>query len=149
LGPWVLINESWYKTARAAALKLSGVAREAMSSSAELLSDISAVFDATGDERISTADLLRALVGKEESPWATYHMGKPMTARNLAKRLGEYSIKSMNVRFGHEVQKGFHRSQFVDAFIRYWPQAPAEKTLRRYKFRKAEQMQASPSVAEF
>jgi hypothetical protein len=121
------VGGHWPKTARAAALKLSGVSREAMSSSAELLSDISAVFHATEDERISTADLLRALVGKEESPWATYHMGKPMTARNLAKRLGEYSIKSMNVRFGHEVQKGFHRSQFVDAFVRYLPQAPSEK----------------------
>ena len=106
----------WPTTARSAALKLSGAAQEAMSSSGELLSDIRAVLDAAGDEKISTADLLRALIGREESPWATCHGGKPMTPRNLAKRLGEYSIKSTNVRFGHEVQKGFHRSQFADAF---------------------------------
>ena len=115
----------WPAMARSAALKLSGAAQEATSSSEELLSDVRAVFDATGDEKISTADLLRALIGKEESPWAAYHAGKPMTARNLAKRLGEYSIKSTNVRFGHEVQKGFHRSQFADAFARYLPQAPS------------------------
>ena len=116
----------WPTTARSAALKLSGAAQEAMSSSGELLSDIRAVLDAAGDEKISTADLLRALIGREESPWATCHGGKPMTPRNLAKRLGEYSIKSTNVRFGHEVQKGFHRSQFADAFARYLPQAPSE-----------------------
>jgi hypothetical protein len=83
------------------------------------------VFDERGEEKTSTADLLRALIGLEESSWATYHAGKPMTARNLAKRLGEYSIKSTNVRFGHDVQKGFHRSQFLDAFARYLPQAPS------------------------
>jgi putative DNA primase/helicase len=117
----------WPAAARSAALKLSGAAHEATSSSAELLSDIRAVFDAMADEKISTAELLRGLIGKEESPWATYHAGKPMTARNLAKRLGEYSIKSTNVRFGHEVQKGFHRSQFADAFARYLPRAASEK----------------------
>lgn len=115
----------WPTTARAAALKLSGAAQEAMSSSAELLSDVRAVFDAAGDEKISTEALLRALIGKEESPWGTYHGGKPMTARNLAKRVGEYSIKSTNVRFGHEVLKGFCRWQFEDAFARYLPQSPS------------------------
>ena len=115
----------WPKMARAAALKLSGAEQEAMSSSAELLSDIRAVFDATGDEKISTADLLRGLIDKEETPWATYRAGKSMTARHLAKRLGEYSIKSTNVRFGDEVQKGFRRSHFADAFARYLPQGPS------------------------
>ena len=117
----------WPTAARSAALKLYGAAHEATSSSAELLSDIRAIFDAMADEKISTGHLLRGLIGKEESPWATHHAGKPMTARNLAKRLGEYSIKSTNVRFGHEVQKGFHRSHFVDAFARYLPRAPSEK----------------------
>jgi hypothetical protein len=116
----------WPTMARKAALRLSGAAQEATTQSTELLFDIRSVLDATGDEKISTADLLRALIGKEESPWATCDAGKPMTARKLAKRLGEYSVKSTNVRFGHEVAKGFHRSQFEDAFARYLPQAPSE-----------------------
>ena len=116
----------WPTMARKAALRLSGAAQEATTQSTELLFDIRSVFDATGDEKISTAELLRALIGKEESPWATCNAGKPMTARNLAKRLGEYSVTSMNVRFGHEVAKGFHRSQFEDAFARYVPQASSE-----------------------
>ena len=116
----------WPTMARKAALRLSGAAQEPTTQSTELLFDIRSVFDATGDQKISTAELLRALIGKEESPWATCNAGKPMTARNLAKRLSEYSIKSMNVRFGHEVAKGFHRSQFEDAFARYLPQTSPE-----------------------
>jgi putative DNA primase/helicase len=124
----------WPTMARKAALRLSGAAQEATTQSTELLFDIRSVFDATGDEKISTADLLRALIGKEESPWATCDAGKPMTARKLAKRLGEYSVKSTNLRLGHEVAKGFHRSQFEDAFARYVPQASSERPATPLQF---------------
>ena len=42
-----------------------------------------------------------------------------MAARQLAKRLGEYGIRSQSVRINGATPKGFYRTQFDDAFARY------------------------------
>jgi putative DNA primase/helicase len=55
----------WPQTARAAALQLSGVSREEMSVSAELLTDIRDIFEQRGADRMTTADLLAALAGDD------------------------------------------------------------------------------------
>jgi len=65
-----------------------------------LLADIQRVFAFKKVDRLSTADLLQALTGDELRPWATYGHGKPMTPRQLAKRLGEYGIKPQTIREG-------------------------------------------------
>lgn len=106
----------WPTLARAAAKKLSGTDQESVSLSAELLADIQEVF--TGD-RISTSDLLEKLTSDELKPWATYNRGKAMSARQLAKRLAEYGIKSEVMRIGHKTPRGYQRDWFEDAFTRY------------------------------
>jgi len=112
----------WPATARMIALQLSGISREVLSISAELLSDIRDILVQRRVDRIATEDLLAALVSDEERPWPTYSRGKPLTARNLAKLLGEYGIASSNQWFGrHCVKKGFTRAQFDEAFARYLP----------------------------
>jgi putative DNA primase/helicase len=70
-------------------------------------------------ERISTADLIVALIGDDENPWATYNRGKPVSPRQIAKRLKEYGIVSKNVRVGYGQSKGFDCLQFQDVFERY------------------------------
>jgi putative DNA primase/helicase len=87
----------------------------------ELLADIQTVFAHKRVERISTADLLDALCEDEEAAWCTYNKGKPLSARQLSKRLSEYGISSKNVRLEKHgnPQKGFELSQFHDAFARY------------------------------
>ncbi|MDD2324618.1 MAG: DUF3631 domain-containing protein [Alphaproteobacteria bacterium] len=109
----------WPQLAREAALKLSGKEQDTVSLSAELLADIQEVFESKRVDRIGSHDLLAALMEDDQKPWATYNRGKPMNPRQLAKRLGEYGIKSSNVRIGLEVRKKFRLDDFKDVFARY------------------------------
>ena len=52
-----------------------------------------------------------------------------MKPRQLAKRLGEYGIKSQNIRVGGNVLKGYQKEQFADVFTRYLT-IPSGDTLR-------------------
>lgn len=110
----------WPTLARQAALKLSGAESPTMSAGTELLADIQHVFDARKVERITTADLIAALCEDDEASWATYNRGKPLSPRQLAKRLGGYGVSSKNLKISYgDVKKGFERSQFEEAFARY------------------------------
>ena len=109
----------WPQLAREAALKLSGKEQDTVSLSAELLADIQEVFETKRVDRIGSHDLLAALMEDDQKPWATYNRGKPMNPRQLAKRLGEYGIKSSNVRIGAAIPKGFRLDDFRDVFARY------------------------------
>ena len=108
----------WPRLARTAALSLSGAAQEAMSTSTELLGDIKEAFGQL--DKMPTDDLLGKLVLDGTKLWATYAHGKPMKARDLAKRLKEFSIESQQFKYpGNVVQRGYRLSQFQDAFTRY------------------------------
>ncbi|CBJ37104.1 protein of unknown function [Ralstonia solanacearum CMR15] len=115
-----LAGGTWPSYAHGAALKLCDRGGEAAKSTgAELLADIQEVFETKRIERISSADLLAALCEDEERPWATWNRGKPITTRQLAKKLDEYGIKSVNLKISYEVRKGYRLEQFADAFSRY------------------------------
>ena len=114
-----LAGEHWPKSARHAAIALHGLEGESPSVGAELLADIKTVFDTKHTNRIFSADLLTALLADDESPWATWNRGKPMSPRQLAAKLADFNIKSKDVRQGFEVKKGYHLEQFSDAFERY------------------------------
>lgn len=114
-----LAGTVWADRARNAALKLSGSSNESMSIGVELLTDIKELFEHNRTEKISTADLITALCDDDEKPWATYNRGKPITPRQVSKRLSEYGIKSKTVRIGHATPKGFEIDQFKESFNRY------------------------------
>jgi putative DNA primase/helicase len=109
----------WLKRAKAAALKLSAAAEDAVSTGNELLADIQFVFESKQVGKLKTTDLIDALVSDEEKPWATYNRGKPFTPRQLAALLAPYGVKPRTVRFGAITPKGYEASQFTDAFARY------------------------------
>jgi putative DNA primase/helicase len=109
----------WVRRATAAALELSGKADGSQSAGNELLADIQAAFDAKHIDRISTADLIAALLADDEAAWATWNHGKPLTPRQLGRMLKQYGIASKNVRTKYEQAKGFDREQFADVFARY------------------------------
>lgn len=109
----------WPEWGRAAALKLSGSNSPTESVGTELLSDIKEVFDNRRTDRISTVDMISALCADDEAPWSTYNRGKPISPRQIAKRLHEYGIRSKTIRIGYETPKGFERDQFEEAFARY------------------------------
>lgn len=119
----------WPDLARKAALKLSGADSPTMSVGTELLADVKEVFETKRVDRITTADLLAALCDDDEKPWATYNRGKPMSPRQLARKLDGYEIKSKNLKIGYQdVKKGFVRDQFEEAWNRYL--SPDPETIR-------------------
>jgi putative DNA primase/helicase len=113
-------GDMWLARATKAALKLSGAGEKTVSTGNELLADIQHVFERKRVDKINFADLIQALCDDEEAGWATYNRGKPITPRQVSKRLKEYGISSKPTRFGYDgVQKGFDADQFSDAFARY------------------------------
>jgi len=113
-------GDEWLSRATKAALKLSGAGEKTVSTGNELLADIQHVFERKRVDKINFADLIQALCDDEEAGWATYNRGKPITPRQVSKRLKEYGISSKPTRFGYDgVQKGFDADQFSDAFERY------------------------------
>lgn len=110
----------WPATARRAAMKLSGADSLTESVGSEMLADIQEVFEHKRVSKISTADLIAALCEDEEKGWATYNRGRPLSPRQLARKLDGYGIKSKTIRVGsYDTPKGFERTQFEDAFVRY------------------------------
>lgn len=116
---------AWPDLGRSAAQALSGVESPSMSAGTELLADIREVFSLKSSDRISTADLIAALCADDEKPWATYNHGKPISPRQVSKRLAEYGIRSNTIRIGLQTPKGFLREQFDEAFSRYLTPPPA------------------------
>jgi Protein of unknown function (DUF3631) len=76
-----------------------------------------------GADVMFTETILERLHKIEESPWEDWY-GKPLTARNLAKLLRAYKIKSKNVRIGEEQAKGYRRDDLADPWHRYVPSVP-------------------------
>ena len=112
-------GDHWSDTATNAALKIFQASHSAQSTANELLSDIQEVFETKHVNKISTADLIAALVSDDEKSWQTYNRGKPLSPKQLANKLRDYGICSKTVRLGYETAKGYELDQFADAFARY------------------------------
>ncbi len=112
----------WLEIGTRAAIKLSGSESAAQTIGTELLTDIREVFEMKEMDRISTAELIRALCDDDEKAWPTYNRGNPITPRQLANKLKGYGINSTTLRFRHAgLAKGYERKQFEEAFSRYIP----------------------------
>jgi putative DNA primase/helicase len=98
----------WLARATAAALKLSEDGGSTETIGSRLLVDIEAIFATerlveagpakAKVTKISSVDLIDALVSDLDAPWATWNRGKPLTPRQLANLLSPYGIKSKTVR---------------------------------------------------
>lgn len=88
----------------------------------QLLLDIRQIFANYPNENINSALLCDKLADIPESPWAEYgYRHERINPRQVAKRLREYNIQSVNLRFGHQVVKGYRIEDFQEAFNRYLP----------------------------
>lgn len=113
-----LADKDWPERARRAALTLfSPDHREDDSMTARLLSDIYTVFEANGDERFKTAELIERLCEIEESPWGDWY-GKAITAQALSKLLRPHRIKTMPVWAEGKTVRGYKAEQFDEAWFR-------------------------------
>ncbi|WNI16233.1 DUF3631 domain-containing protein [Actinacidiphila sp. ITFR-21] len=119
----------WPERARTACLELVTAAKQDDKASLgiKLLTDLRGVFN--GVERMPTAHILLSLNSLDESPWADIN-GRPLDARGLAKRLGEYvtadnqPVKARNIKTGDGVVKGYYATDLHDAWNRYCPPTP-------------------------
>jgi Protein of unknown function (DUF3631) len=119
---------TWPALAARTAITVSGSVEPSQSAGAVLLTDIQEVFEAEHKARLFSVDLLAGLCRDEEKPWGTWNRGRPMTPRQLAKKLEGYGIKSAQIRIGYETKKGYRLDLFADVFTRYLS-PPAVATL--------------------
>ena len=73
-------------------------------------------------DRLSSAELVVALIAIEGRPWAEWKVGKPITANGLARLLAPFGIAPSTIRTSGGTPKGYQRAQFEDAFARYLPE---------------------------
>jgi putative DNA primase/helicase len=116
-----LASGVWIDRATNAALMLAAADFDNTSTGGELLGDIRNIFDSKSFLKISFKDLLAKLTEDDELLWSTYNRGKPLTARQITKRLAAFGIKSKTIRLGSEAPKGYDLDQFAEAFNRYLP----------------------------
>ena len=120
----------WPDRARAAVLVLTTEAADNgdISTRVRLLIDCRTAF--YDHDAIPTAVLLERLRRDPEAPWGDYGPSG-LTAMKLGKLLREYDIHSANIRFpGLGQAKGYHRTDFTDAWTRYCPTTPDELPLK-------------------
>lgn len=117
------VGGKWPAEALRAALVITGAdsTSDIPDANTELLRDIQQVFGAASDDKLFTTDLLEGLCGLDEALWNVWNRGKPITARQLSKRLKGFGIKPCDIRIGGAVRKGYSLSKFSDAFKRYLP----------------------------
>lgn len=114
----------WPAIARQAARTLHDVEDDSPSVGVELLTDIKTILDTKQASKMFSATLLEELMADDEAPWPTWNRGKPMTARQLSTKLGEFGIKSKDIRIGTTVKRGFDKADFVEVWNRYLASVP-------------------------
>jgi hypothetical protein len=121
-----VVGGEWPARARAAAVALVAEATEREPSlGVRLLADLRSIFKEA--EAMPTEEILRELNSLKEAPWSGLK-GGPLNDRGLATRLRQYSIKSKQIRFGHQTLKGYARVHLADAWARYLPSSDNTET---------------------
>jgi hypothetical protein len=130
-----LAGGEWPARARAAVIKLCSQ-EEDVSLGVRLLAAIHGIFDSTGADKLTTKDILEALITIEDGPWALMFEDQlrqnklQSAAAKLARLLKGYKrpdgekIKPRPIRLDDEVVKGFYRSDFEEAWKRYLQASP-------------------------
>ncbi|HEU5247213.1 MAG TPA: DUF3631 domain-containing protein [Candidatus Udaeobacter sp.] len=122
-----LAGGEWPQKARESLVQLCTGDEIEDSIDVRLLSDIRRVFDEKGTDRLSTQDLIKALVDLEtENPWAIW-WEQDVTKQNtkaagtkLSRKLWRFGIKSRVIRTSADsTPHGFARTDFEDTWARY------------------------------
>lgn len=95
---------------------------EPQSAGVLLLRDVAEVFEARKASRIGSTELCEALCALEESPWAEWRGGRPISTRGIVKLLKPFGVKPDQDRFGSYWRPG----DFADAFGRYLSDTPGK-----------------------
>jgi putative DNA primase/helicase len=128
-----LAGGHWPDTARRVAVLISGEEEDA-SWSVQLLHDVQDIFDASGESRLSTAQVVSKLTDLDDRPWATLNEGDPINGHRLASMLDPFGIRPKVMRIGDKTPRGYERLQFADVWQRYpRPQTATPQQDRDFK----------------
>ena len=115
-----LAGGDWPARARKAAIVLTAEDDTDTTLGARLLADMRDVF---GDaDAMHGETILNALQKIGEAPWGDY-FGRPVNARDMAKLLKPYGVKSVDVKIDGTNRKGYRRDHLHETWIRYLPPA--------------------------
>jgi putative DNA primase/helicase len=119
----------WPRRAAAAFTALASRAdMDAQGTGSLLLSDIAAVFQETGADKLPSAMLAEKLANIEGRPWADFgRASKPITPNQLAKLLRPFKVSPKAMRIGDDIQRGYLLADFKDVFSRFLPVTPTPK----------------------
>lgn len=110
----------WPRRAADAFTKLtSGADDDAQGLGTMLLADIRGALGESGEDRIFSQTLVSTLCAMTDRPWSEANHGKSITQNWVARHLKSFGIASRSVRIGSDTAKGYHRSDFDEAFDRY------------------------------
>jgi len=110
----------WPQLARQAiAVSAGRAAEDTETTSVMLLEDIRTLFAGTNRDRMSSHEILHALVQMEERPWREIRRGASLTPHGLTKMLKPFGIASNTIRIENGTAKGYKKDQFADAWARY------------------------------
>ncbi len=84
-----------------------------------VLSDLWSLFEESGESRLSTVDILKALNEMEDRPWPEWRRGKEISGTSLSRLLKPFKIKPVTIRFGSGTAKGYERADLADAYQRF------------------------------
>ena len=119
-------GQEWPGAVRQAAVDLfKSQAADDQNVAIQLLVDIRTIFDASNDDKITTADLLVKLKAMETSPWNDWSKGRGLTPRGLSNLLKPFEITPRTIRVDEQTAKGYLRKSLADAWERYLPRVPS------------------------
>lgn len=118
----------WPKRATAAFIAMTADDElDAHGIGASLLADISSAFASANTDRLASAKIVEVLATMDGKPWPEFKNGKAITTNQVARLLARFNIRTRTVRIGDTTAKGYHATDFEDAFARFLPSAPASK----------------------
>ncbi len=86
-----------------------------------LIEDIKRIFEEERVDRIPSMMLANKLVLAEDRPWVEFHLGRPITPRQIAELLEPFRIYPKNIAVGTTRPKGYLLQQFKEVFASYTP----------------------------
>ena len=89
-----------------------------------LLGDVHDIFVRQGASRISTSDLLQALLSVLDRPWLEMSYGRPLNQYGLARMLRSFDVRPRTHKIGADAKKGYIATDVAEAYARYCAPSP-------------------------
>lgn len=113
------VGGEWPARARGAALVLADAVPESEDPGEMLLADVRDLFIERGADRLESAEIVAALVAREDRPWQESNHGKPISPAQLARLLRPFGVEPKVFRIGDKTHRGYWLDDLSDAFSRY------------------------------